>query len=183
MRLGGTAGGKATSSGSAPAASAASTTKRLTQELMGLMSSGNKDVTAFPDNDNLFLWVGQINGTAGTVYEGLAYKIQLSFPPDYPFKAPTITFVNGAMYHPNVDMAGNICLDILKDKWSAAYSVSTILLSLQSLLNDPNPASPLNAAAAQQWENAAEFRKLVVARYKEITGQLPKSGWGSSGEI
>ncbi len=54
-----------------------------------------------------------------------------------------------ACFHPNVDQYGNICLDILKDKWSAAYSVRTILLSLQSLLGEPNNDSPLNAYAAK----------------------------------
>ena len=49
------------------------------------------------------------------------------------------------MYHPNIDMSGNICLDILKEEWSAVYNVQTILLSVQSMLAEPNPKSPLNA--------------------------------------
>ena len=95
--------------------------------------SGSAGVSAFPDGDNLFEWVGTITGSAGTVYEGLTYKLNLKFPSDYPYSAPTITFTTPC-FHPNVDQHGNICLDILKEKWSAAYSVSTILLSLQSLL-------------------------------------------------
>ena len=54
-----------------------------------------------------------------------------------------------ACFHPNVDQHGNICLDILKEKWSAAYSVRTVLLSIQSLLGEPNNDSPLNAYAAK----------------------------------
>lgn len=95
--------------------------------------SGSKDVNAFPDGDNLFEWTGTLSGSKGTVYEGLVYKLKLKFPADYPFTAPTITFATPC-FHPNVDQFGNICLDILKDKWSAAYSVHTILLSLQTLL-------------------------------------------------
>lgn len=49
---------------------------------------------------------------------------------NYPFKAPTVRFET-TLFHPNVDVHGNICLDILKEKWSAAYSVRTILLSIQ----------------------------------------------------
>ena len=49
------------------------------------------------------------------------------------------------MYHPNIDMSGNICLDVLKEKWTAAYSMQSVLLSLQSLLGEPNTRSPLNA--------------------------------------
>ena len=72
-------------------------------------------------------------GAPGTVYEGLKYKLDLTFPADYPYTAPTIKFITPC-FHPNVDQFGNICLDILKEKWSAAYSVQTILLSLRSLL-------------------------------------------------
>ena len=50
---------------------------------------------------------------------------------EYPFKAPAVRFETPC-FHPNVDHHGNICLDILKDKWSAAYSVRTVLLSLQA---------------------------------------------------
>lgn len=67
------------------------------------------------------------------VYEDLRYKLSLEFPSGYPYNAPTVKFLTPC-YHPNVDTQGNICLDILKDKWSALYDVRTILLSIQSLL-------------------------------------------------
>lgn len=67
---------------------------------------------------------------------------------DYPFKAPLVKFET-ACFHPNVDQHGNICLDILKEKWSALYTVRTVLLSIQSLLGEPNNDSPLNAYAAK----------------------------------
>ena len=64
---------------------------------------------------------------------GLKYKLRLEFPAGYPYTAPTVRFVTPC-FHPNVDQHGNICLDILKEKWSALYEVRTILLSIQSLL-------------------------------------------------
>ena len=67
------------------------------------------------------------------VYEGLKYKLSLDFPNGYPYNAPTVKFVTPC-FHPNVDQHGNICLDILKEKWSALYDVRTILISIQSLL-------------------------------------------------
>lgn len=77
------------------------------------------------------------------VYAGLTFKIAIVFPPNYPYVAPKISFVTPC-FHPNVDIrAGGICLDILQDKWSAVYSVQTILLSLQSLLG--GKSTPLNA--------------------------------------
>lgn len=67
----------------------------------------------------------------------------------------------------DVDMSGNICLDILKEKWSAVYNVQTILLSLQSLLGEPNNASPLNAQAADLWsKDPVEYKRLLMLRYR-----------------
>lgn len=107
--------------------------KRLQQKLTTLMMSGDKGISAFPEWDNLFKGVGTIRGAAGTVYEDLRCKLSLEFPSGYPYNAPTVKFLTPC-YHPNVDTQGNICLDILKDKWSALYDVRTILLSIQSLL-------------------------------------------------
>ena len=67
-----------------------------------------------------------------------------------------------------VDLKGVICLDILKDKWSAIYNVQTVLLSLQSLLGEPNNESPLNPEAAQLWGNPIEFRKQVLKHHAFI---------------
>lgn len=67
------------------------------------------------------------------VYEGLRYRLSLEFPAGYPYQAPRVKFVTPC-FHPNVDEQGFICLDILKDKWSALYDVRSILLSIQSLL-------------------------------------------------
>lgn len=75
------------------------------------------------------------------VYEDLRYKLSLEFPSGYPYNAPTVKFLTPC-YHPNVDVQGNICLDILKDKWSALYDVRTILLSIQSLLGGEQQEGP-----------------------------------------
>ena len=100
------------------------------------------------------------------VYEGLTYKLSLAFPNDYPFKAPTVKFETPC-FHPNVDQFGNICLDILKEKWSSVYDVRAVLLSIQSLLGEPNNASPLNAQAAQMWDNQQEYKKTLHKKYAD----------------
>ncbi|KAI4340531.1 hypothetical protein MLD38_025357 [Melastoma candidum] len=115
--------------------------------------------------DNIFCWKGTIIGSKDTVFEGTEYKLSLLFPNDYPFKPPKVKFETGC-FHPNVDIYGNICLDILQDKWSSAYDVKSILLSIQSLLGEPNTSSPLNTQAAQLWSNQEEYRKMVEKLYK-----------------
>lgn len=139
--------------------------KRLQSELMALMMSGDSGISAFPEEDNIFCWKGTIHGSKDTVFEGTEYRLSLSFPNDYPFKPPKVKFETGC-FHPNVDIYGNICLDILQDKWSSAYDVRTILLSIQSLLGEPNISSPLNSQAAQLWSNQEEYRKMVEKLYK-----------------
>jgi ubiquitin-conjugating enzyme E2 C len=100
--------------------------------------SGIKGVSAFPEADNMFSWIATIHGPEDTPYDGLKYKLSMKFPTDYPYAAPTVTFLT-TCFHPNVDLSGgHICLDILKDKWSAVYNVQTILLSIQSLLGGIN---------------------------------------------
>ncbi|PSR95416.1 Ubiquitin-conjugating enzyme like [Actinidia chinensis var. chinensis] len=139
--------------------------KRLQSELMALMMSGDSGISAFPEEDNLFNWKGTISGSNDTVFEGTDYKLSLLFPNDYPFKPPKVKF-DTSCFHPNVDVYGNICLDILQDKWSSAYDVRTILLSIQSLLGEPNTSSPLNTQAASLWGNHEEYRKMVEKLYK-----------------
>ncbi|PKA58573.1 Ubiquitin-conjugating enzyme E2 19 [Apostasia shenzhenica] len=144
---------------------AQSVLKRLQSELMALMMRGDPGISAFPEGDNIFSWKGTITGSKETVYEGMVYRLSLSFPSDYPFKPPKVKFENPC-FHPNVDLCGNICLDILQDKWSSAYDVRTVLLSIQSLLGEPNNDSPLNTQAAALWDNQEEFRKMVEKFYK-----------------
>jgi len=81
-------------------------------------------------------------GPADSPYAGGIFFLNINFPPDYPFKPPKVHFTT-KIYHCNVNSNGAICLDILKDQWSPALTVSKVLLSLSSLLTDPNPEDPL----------------------------------------
>ena len=105
---------------------------------MQLMTSRAPGVSAFPSADgNLLSWTATIEGPDATPYADLTMKLSFAFPSNYPYAPPTVLFKT-PIYHPNVDFSGRICLDILKDKWTAAYNIQTVLLSLQSLLGEPN---------------------------------------------
>jgi ubiquitin-conjugating enzyme E2 C len=133
---------------------------------MALMMSTEKGISAFPEGENFFKWIGTIAGPQDTVYMGQKYKLLLEFPNSYPYSAPIVKFLTPC-FHPNVDPNGSICLDILKDKWSALYDVRTILLSIQSLLGEPNNDSPLNSTAAQMWSNQTEYKKYLDDYYEK----------------
>ncbi|ETS75187.1 Ubiquitin-conjugating enzyme [Pestalotiopsis fici W106-1] len=146
-----------------------SVSKRLQTELMQLMTSPAPGVSAFPGADgNLMAWAATIEGPEDTPYAGLTFKLSFAFPSNYPYAPPTVLFKT-PIYHPNVDFSGRICLDILKDKWTAAYNIQTVLLSLQSLLGEPNNASPLNGEAAELWDkDAEEFKRKVLGRHRDV---------------
>ncbi|XP_073230276.1 ubiquitin-conjugating enzyme E2 E1-like isoform X2 [Porites lutea] len=106
--------------------------------------------SAGPKGDNLYEWNSTILGPPGSVYEGGVFFLDIHFPTDYPFKPPKVTF-RTRIYHCNVNSQGVICLDILKDNWSPALTISKVLLSVCSLLSDCNPADPLVGTIATQY--------------------------------
>ncbi|KAK8162177.1 ubiquitin-conjugating enzyme/RWD-like protein [Phyllosticta citrichinensis] len=149
----------------------ANVTKRLQTELMTLMMSPSPGISAFPNETDFLEWTATIEGPEGTPYSGLSLKLSFAFPSNYPYSPPTVLFKT-PIYHPNIDFSGRICLDILKEKWSAIYNVQTVLLSLQSLLGEPNNASPLNGQAAELWDkDFEEFKRLVLARHRDLSDE------------
>lgn len=76
---------------------------------------------------------------AETPFEDGSFRLTLTFTDAYPNKPPTVRFVS-RMFHPNIYNNGELCLDILQNRWSPTYDVGAILTSVQSLLNDPNPS-------------------------------------------
>ncbi|EZG56359.1 putative ubiquitin-conjugating enzyme E2 [Gregarina niphandrodes] len=98
--------------------------------------------SAGPINEDLFHWQATIMGPDDSPYQGGVFFLDIIFPTDYPFRPPKITFIT-RIYHCNINSSGAICLDILKDQWSPALTIPKVLLSISSLLTDPNPDDPL----------------------------------------
>jgi len=118
------------------------TTLRIKRELDNLIKDPPCNCSAGPEDDDIFNWTATLMGPAGSVYEGGVFKLSIIFPSNYPFKPPRVKFVT-QIYHMNINSSGGICLDILKENWSPALTISKVLLSISSLLTDPNPDDPL----------------------------------------
>ena len=130
-------------------------TTRILKELEQLKKDPPENCSAGPKGDDLRHWEATIIGPQGTPYENGVFKLDIQFPDDYPFKAPDIRFLT-KIYHPNISESGRICLDILKGKWSPALTVGRTLISLCSLLNDPNPEDPLVSSIARHYKTDYE---------------------------
>jgi len=118
----------------------ANASKRLVKEIRDL--DPPEGCTAAPADTDIYAWNCMVAGPRDTPYEGGKFELTLKFPPEYPLRPPKASFKT-RVYHPNVKDDGEICIDILKDAWSATLSVGKILLSIQLLLSDGNAASPL----------------------------------------
>ena len=135
--------------------------KRLQKEVTEIQKDTPVNCSAGPNNNDLFNWEATIIGPTETPYEGGIFKLKILFPADYPFKPPKITFET-RIYHPNINSNGGICLDILKDQWSPALNITKVLLSICSLLDEPNPDDPLMPEIAQLLKsNKAEFTRIA----------------------
>uniref|UniRef100_A0A0X3NHR6 E2 ubiquitin-conjugating enzyme n=1 Tax=Schistocephalus solidus TaxID=70667 RepID=A0A0X3NHR6_SCHSO len=124
--------------------------KRIQKELADITADPPPNCSAFPRGENLYEWVSTILGPPGSVYESGIFLLDIHFPLDYPFKPPKVTFKT-RIYHCNINSHGVICLDILKNNWSPALTISKVLLSICSLLTDCNPADPLVGSIANQY--------------------------------
>jgi len=135
---------------------------RLMSDYRAMVEDPPEGASAAPMNeDNLFEWDATIFGPEECIWEGAIFKLKLTFTSDYPSKPPKVRFIS-TVFHPNVYSDGSICLDIIQDKWSPIYNVVTILVSIRSLLDDPNINSPANPIAAQLiQDNPKEYKKRV----------------------
>jgi ubiquitin-conjugating enzyme E2 D len=136
--------------------------KRIARELADLRKDPPLNCSAGPVNDtDLFNWEGVMFGPADSPFAGGIFNVTIQFPVDYPFKPPRVMF-STKIYHPNINKEGFICLDILKQNWSPALTISKVLLSILSMLTDPNPSDPLMPDIANQYvKDRAEYERVA----------------------
>ena len=144
-----------------------SSANRIQKELSLLMKDPPDNCSAGPVDDDIFHWEGTIMAPTETVYEGGIFNLDIQFPKNYPFKPPKVRFQT-KIYHPNINSGGFICLDIFKDNWSPALTISKVLLSICSLLTDPNPDDPLVVDIADEYVNEREKYNETAKTWTQI---------------
>lgn len=145
--------------------------RRLQKELQDITKDPPSDCSAgLSDSGSLSNWTGTIHGPSGTCYEGGIFELSIKFPQDYPFKPPTVKFVT-PIYHPNISKNGEICLDILGSQWSPALTISKVLLSICSLLTEPNPKDPLRPEVAKEYETNKAQYEMSAREYTQKYAQ------------
>ena len=132
--------------------------RRIQKELSDIQKDPPSNCSAGPTTpSDKYNWSASIMGPEGSPYQGGIFFLSINFPSDYPFKPPKVRFTT-RVYHPNINAHGSICLNILSETWSPALTVSKLLLSISSLLTDPNPDDPLTPEAATAYKtNRALF--------------------------
>jgi ubiquitin-protein ligase len=133
--------------------------KRVFREVAAMAAERQGDLglrVCVPADDAAVLtdpWLAFLRGPEGTPYEGCVYAVQVKLTPAYPHAPPELMFLNRC-WHPNIGVNGHVCLDVLGRMWAPSLTVVKILQSVQSLLDDPDPSSPLNGAAAVMFKEA-----------------------------
>ena len=143
-------------------------TKRLLVHYNDLRKNPPPFCYAAPENpdENMAYWTGYIDGPENTPYAGGRFHLTITFPFDYPFKPPQVRFTT-PIYHPNIGLDGEICLDLLHSQWSPVLGVRHLLLSICSLLSDPNPDHGLN-------KDALACYRADATNYDEVVREWTK---------
>ena len=163
---------------------AGSALRRLMAEYKQLTLNPPEGIIAGPVNEeNFFEWEALIMGPENTCFEGGVFPARVTFPPDYPLNPPKMKFTC-ELFHPNIYPDGRVCISILHapgddpmgyessaERWSPVQSVEKILLSVVSMLAEPNDESAANVDAAKTWrENRMKFEEIAAKTVRKSLG-------------
>jgi len=147
--------------------------KRVAKELSDFKSEKNDNIIIEPIDNNLNHISCIIIPDETSIYnlcedKKTKFNLVVTISEDYPFSPPKVKF-SPAIFHPNVyAVSGDICLDILKDAWTPALTISKICLSILSLLDAPNTSDPINAVAAELYDkDRYQYKNKIKEWYKD----------------
>ncbi|KAI8904795.1 ubiquitin-conjugating enzyme/RWD-like protein [Gorgonomyces haynaldii] len=161
--------------------------RRIETDVMKLLMS-DYEVTLV--NDNMQEFYVRFHGPKDTPFNGGVWKVHVELPDQYPYKSPSIGFMN-KIFHPNIDeLSGSVCLDVINQTWSPMFDMINIFeVFLPQLLHYPNPTDPLNGeAAALLMRDSQAYEQKVkdyVQRYatKEAVDQDNEDSDGDMSEL
>jgi ubiquitin-conjugating enzyme E2 D/E len=139
------------------------TEQRIIKEIAFLQKDKSPHYYACPKEEgySIYIWEGYILGPMDTPYEGGRFDLNITFPNNYPFAPPKISFIT-KIRHCNISSSGDICLDLLSLKWNPILKISDLLLSLCSLLNEPNPDDPYDEDISDLYLNDKEEYDRII---------------------
>ncbi|CBK20631.2 uncharacterized protein [Blastocystis hominis] len=159
--------------------------KRILRDYKDYLRNKPMGITCRIHEDNMMIWDACILGPPDTPWEGGTFFLRIELSEEYPDVAPSIRFLN-RLFHPNIYVDGKICLDILQNRWTPQYTILTVLLSIQSLLNDPNPASPANQHASSIYCHSKETFWIfvyLIGSYNEMVRECVVRSWLSPAAV
>ena len=151
----------------------------MQSELKEIKKDPNYFYSVVPTKNNFYKWDAIVIGTPDTLFEGMIINATLEFPSDYPIKPPVFKFTT-PLFHPNVYQDGKVCISILhegedvfgyekiSERWSPSQSVNSIIISILSILGEPNFESPANVDACKMWkEDFNNYKKIIYKMVAE----------------
>ena len=164
--------------------------RRLMAEYKQILKNSPDGIIAGPiKEENYFEWEAAITGPEGTVFEDGVFVARLVFPQDYPLNPPSMRFTS-KIFHPNIYPDGKVCISILhppgddplgyeksSERWSPVQSVEKILLSVMSMIAEPNINSPANVDAAKMWRDDRDKFAKVAQDHVRVSIEMPEKNY------
>ncbi|KAL0248121.1 hypothetical protein GEMRC1_003357 [Eukaryota sp. GEM-RC1] len=155
-------------------------TSRILREIRSLQNSPPPGISLL-SHDHTSSILAQIEGPTATAFEGCSFNVRLTFPNDFPRSPPTAMFET-SIFHPNISVEGNVCVNTLKRDWTSETTVSKVLHIISCLLIEPFPESALNETAARlalhdyaEYVRRAKLHSKVHAQSKTSEQQVAKT--------
>ncbi len=122
--------------------------KRVMKEFRAIMTASSNDYNVWVAAEDAAVWKVALKGPAGSPFDQGVWMLLVEYPANFPFQPPKVRFLT-PVFHPNVNVSGGICLNLLRDSWSPAISMAHVFNAIRELLANPDPDNALEAVKAE----------------------------------